>query len=166
MVPRMTRARTAAKGLVTPPPLHRWMEAVLLLCVSLVQGAVSTLKMIFVPRARECHTEPTHDALPHATSSIPATESRSPTTHISPEALMVSSAHRARPSNHAGELTALSASGSVFTEHASPAKAGVQPPRNARTIHSTCNTPLASGSRAARASGMTPVMRLKISAPV
>ena len=153
------------------------MEAVLLLCVSLVQGAVSTLKMIFVPRARECHTEPTHDALPHATSSIPApafillddagtrpTESRSPTSHISPEALMVSGAHRARPSNHAGGLTAFS-TGSVFAEHASPAQAGVQPPRNARTHHPTCTTPQASGSHAPRASGMTPVMRLEISAP-
>ena len=56
----------------TPQSLDYWMEAVLLLCVSLVQGAVSTLKMIFVPRARECHTEPTHDALPPATSSTHA----------------------------------------------------------------------------------------------
>jgi hypothetical protein len=31
---------------VTPPPLDRWIEAVLMLCVSLVQGAATTLGMI------------------------------------------------------------------------------------------------------------------------
>jgi hypothetical protein len=49
------------------------MEAVLLLCVSLVQGAASTLKMIFNRKARDWHTDDTREALPHATSSISQT---------------------------------------------------------------------------------------------
>ncbi len=65
----MTRARRTAKGLVTPPPLHHWMEAVLLLCVSLVQGAVSTLKMIFNRKTRDWHADHAREALPQATSS-------------------------------------------------------------------------------------------------
>ena len=64
---RMTRARNAAKGLVTPPPLHRLMEAVLLLCVSLVQSA-ATVRMIFNPNARDWHTRAGHEALPQPTT--------------------------------------------------------------------------------------------------
>ena len=67
---RMTRARNAAKGLVTPPPLHRWMEAVLLPCVSLVQGAATTFRMILNRRSRDWHTGDAQEALPQATSVI------------------------------------------------------------------------------------------------
>ena len=69
----MTRARRTANGVMTPPPLYRWIDAVLLLCVSLVQGAVSTLKMIVVRCTRECHTKAPHADLPQATNSISKT---------------------------------------------------------------------------------------------
>ena len=75
----MTRARRTANGVMTPPPLHHWMEAVLLLCVSLVQGAASTLKMIFVRKTRDWHTGSAREALPQATSSNPT-----PGTNIGP----------------------------------------------------------------------------------
>lgn len=137
----MTRARRTAKGLVTPPFFHRWMEAALLLCVSLVQGVVSTLQMILNRSDRDWHTAGAHDDLPRATSGIHApafifrddrrfapippdeaggrsTESRSPGKHTSIEALMVSSTQSVRPSNHAGGLIARSQRGG---EHSPPA---------------------------------------------
>ena len=46
------------------------MEAMLLLCVSLVQGAVFTLRMIFNRKARDWHTVGARDDLPQAKSSI------------------------------------------------------------------------------------------------
>ena len=107
----MTRARTASYGVVTPPPFYRWIDAVLMLCVSLVQGAVSTLKMIVVRCTRECHTKAPHADLPHATNSIHAPkpvlrgdcfaippdeasgrstkESEYPHTHVSTQALIL-----------------------------------------------------------------------------
>ena len=66
----MTRARTASYGVVTPPPLDRWIEAVLMLCVSLVQGAATTLGMIFNRNHRDWHTETAHDDLPQAKHGI------------------------------------------------------------------------------------------------
>ena len=45
------------------------MEAVLLLCVSLVQGAASTLKMIRARFHRDWHTTDASKDLPQATSS-------------------------------------------------------------------------------------------------
>lgn len=60
----MTRARPAAKGLVTPPPLHRWMDAVLLLCVSLVQSVRATFGMWRRNRQGDWHTAPEPHALP------------------------------------------------------------------------------------------------------
>jgi hypothetical protein len=66
----MTRARTASNGVVTPPPLDRWIEAVLMLFVSLVQGATTTLGMIFKRTSRDWHTESAHEDLPQATSGI------------------------------------------------------------------------------------------------
>ena len=67
---RMTRARTASYGLVTPPPLHRWMHAVLMLFAELVSHAVSTLQMVLVRRTRECHTQAAPEVLPRATSGL------------------------------------------------------------------------------------------------
>ncbi len=64
----MTRARTASYGVVTPPPLDRWIDAVLMLCVSLVQGAATTLGMIFNRTHRDWHTETAHEDLPQAKS--------------------------------------------------------------------------------------------------
>jgi len=78
-MPRMTRARTASYGVVTPPPLDRWIEAVLMLCVSLVQGVATTLGMVFNRRSRDWHTEDARQDLPQATSGISRQESN--TTH-------------------------------------------------------------------------------------
>ncbi len=66
----MTRARTASYGLVTPPPLHRWMHAVLMLFAELVSHAASTLQMVLVRRTRECHTQAAAEDLPRATSGL------------------------------------------------------------------------------------------------
>jgi hypothetical protein len=66
----MTRARTASYGVVTPPPLDRWIDAVLMLFVSLVQGAVTTLQMWLKIRPRDWHTQSETSALPRATSGM------------------------------------------------------------------------------------------------
>ena len=66
----MTRARTASYGLVTPPPLYRWIDAVLLLFAELVSNAASTLQMVLVRRTRECHTQAAPEVLPRATSGL------------------------------------------------------------------------------------------------
>jgi hypothetical protein len=73
----MTRARITAKGLVTPPPLHRLMEAVLLLCVSLVQGVATTFGMRFKRQAGVWHIDQTQEALPQ---TKPDTSLQGPTT--------------------------------------------------------------------------------------
>ena len=91
----MTRARTASYGVVTPPPLDRWIEAVLMLCVSLVQGAATTLGMIFNRSHRDWHTETAHEALPQATSGI-----SSQGTQLHPRSH--SRASEARPENLCG----------------------------------------------------------------
>ena len=75
-MPRMTRARTASYGVVTPPPLDRWIEAVLMLCVSLVQGARTTLGMIFNRSHRDWHTESAHEDLPQAKSGMSSQETQ------------------------------------------------------------------------------------------
>jgi hypothetical protein len=63
----MTRARTASYGVVTPPPLKLLLQAVLMLCVSLVQGVATTLGVIFKRTHRDWHTDRTHEDLPQAT---------------------------------------------------------------------------------------------------
>ena len=65
---RMTRAPNAANGVSPPPPLYLWIEAVLLLCVSLVHNARSTFRMILVRCTRDWHTEASHDDLPRETT--------------------------------------------------------------------------------------------------
>ena len=66
----MTRARTASYGLVTPPPLYRLIDAVLMLFAELVSNAASTLQMVLVRRTRECHTTASPEDLPRATSGL------------------------------------------------------------------------------------------------
>ena len=66
----MTRARTASNGVVTPPPLQLWLHAVLMLCVSLVQGVGATLRMWRRTGQRDWHTQSGIFALPQATSGI------------------------------------------------------------------------------------------------
>jgi hypothetical protein len=66
----MTRAFETAKGLVTPPPLHRLMEAVLLLWMSLVHGVATTLGMWRSVEQRDWHTQSDVSALPQAKDDI------------------------------------------------------------------------------------------------
>ena len=66
----MTRARKAAKGPGNPPPLDRWIDAVLLLCVSLVQGVAATLGMILNRTFRDWHTQDAREDLPQAKPDI------------------------------------------------------------------------------------------------
>ncbi len=76
---RMTRARNRTQGLGNPPLIQLWLEAVLCAFVSLVQGAATTLRMIFNRNHRDWHTETADEALPQATSGIQIQESK--TTH-------------------------------------------------------------------------------------
>jgi hypothetical protein len=101
----MTQARKASKGFGTPPPLHRWMDAVLLLCVRLVQGVATTLGMIFKRERRDWHTASAHEDLPQAKSDIQLQETK-PAVTLSQVALMVSSTQSVRPSNHERVITA------------------------------------------------------------
>ncbi len=79
----MTRARTASNGVGTPPPLDRWIDAVLMLFVSLVQGVATTFGMRFNRQPRDWHTDATREALPqtkpdiHIKEETPSTESGS-----------------------------------------------------------------------------------------
>jgi len=102
----MTRARTASYGLVTPPPLYRWIDAVLMLFAELVSNAVSTLQMVLVRRTRECHTTAAPEVLPRATSGLHQETDQAAATGLS--------------------------TGSGLSA-ASPAKAGVQTPHIVRT---------------------------------
>lgn len=152
-LPRMKLAREVTYGIATPPLLHRWMHAVLLLCAELVHSAVSTLWMICARLHRDWHTMNARKALPHATSGIESQEqtlqlpfSGTRKTHI-PGIPIVSAQgttpHSRATSNHHARIKtghdsiSLARSASVFT-HAPLAKAGS--PRR--------YTPLPAGSRA------------------
>jgi len=66
----MTRARTASSGVAKLTAIQPLLGAVLMLCVSLVQGAATTLRMIFKRNRRDWHTIIAREALPQATSGI------------------------------------------------------------------------------------------------
>ncbi len=66
----MTQARTAAYGVVTPPPLQHWLNAVLLLCVSLVHRVRTTFGMWRRSRQGDWHTAPETYALPQTKPDI------------------------------------------------------------------------------------------------
>jgi hypothetical protein len=66
----MTQARTASSGVVTPPPLDRWIDAVLMLFVELVHGVATTLGMWRRVEQRDWHTQSGVSALPQAKSDI------------------------------------------------------------------------------------------------
>jgi hypothetical protein len=55
---------------MTPPPLDRWIDAVLLLWMSLVQGVATTLGMWLRVGTRDWHTQSDVSALPQAKSDI------------------------------------------------------------------------------------------------
>ena len=69
-MPRMTRARTASYGVVTPPPLDRWIEAVLMLFVSLAHSVAATFGMRRWIRRRDWHTPSEPSALPQTKRDI------------------------------------------------------------------------------------------------
>ena len=66
----MTRARTASYGVGTPPPLDRWIDAVLMLFVRLVQGVATTFGMRFNRQPCDWHTDKTREALPQTKPDI------------------------------------------------------------------------------------------------
>jgi hypothetical protein len=66
----MTRARIAAYGVGSPPPLQRWLNAVLLLCVSLVQGVAAMFGMRKRNKDRDWHTKLEPKALPQTKRDI------------------------------------------------------------------------------------------------
>ena len=153
----MTRARTASFGLVTPPPLYRWIDAVLMLFAELVSYAVSTLQMVLVRRTRECHTTASPEDLPRATGGlhqethisqpsfsgkraariprIPVATTQGTTTHS--HATQNQDA-RDKP-KHDSVIVLQTGSG---PSAASPAKAGIQSARNARSGNRQTLSPL------------------------
>jgi hypothetical protein len=66
----MTQALKAANGVIAPPPLQHWLNAVLLLCVRLVHGVAATLGMIFKRNDRDWHTADACEDLPRAKYDI------------------------------------------------------------------------------------------------
>ena len=66
----MTQARTASHGLVTPPPLQHWLNAVLMLFAELVHGVTATLGMWRRVGTRDWHAQSDASALPQAKSDI------------------------------------------------------------------------------------------------
>ena len=64
----MTRARTASSGMGSLAAIQPLLDAVLMLCVSLVQAAATTLRMILNRRRPDWHRQATHEGLPQATS--------------------------------------------------------------------------------------------------
>jgi len=63
---------------VTPPPLDRWIEAALMLCVSLVHHVATRLGMISNRTRRDWHTETAQEVLPQTKSGIQLQESHHP----------------------------------------------------------------------------------------
>ena len=128
----MTRARPASYGLVTPPPLHRWMHAVLMLFAELVSHAVSTLQMVLVRRTRECHTQAAPEDLPRATSGLHQEADQAASTGLSTgSGLQPASPAKARVRNGA-EGAIWSGGPNRVTEAASYAR-GLQTPHTVRT---------------------------------
>ena len=83
IVLRMTRARTASYGVVTPPPLDRWIDAVLMLFASLVQGVVATFGMRRWIGQRDWHAQSGSSALPQTKPDIHLKEDTIPTESLS-----------------------------------------------------------------------------------
>ena len=79
----MTRARPASYGVVTPPPLHHWMHAVLMLFASLVQGVAATFGMRRWIGQRDWHAHCDAPALPQTKPDIHIKEATPPTESLS-----------------------------------------------------------------------------------
>jgi len=79
----MTRARPTSYGVVTPPPLHRWMHAVLMLVVCLVQGVAATFGMRRWIGQRDWHTQSETTVLPQTKPDIQNQDPATPTESLS-----------------------------------------------------------------------------------
>jgi len=75
----MTRARPASYGLGNPPPLDRWIDAVLMLVVCLVQGVRATFGMRRRSSIGDWHTEAEAPALPQTKPDMHLKEDTTPT---------------------------------------------------------------------------------------
>ena len=166
----MTPARTASNGVVTPPPLQLWLHAVLMRFVSLVQGARTTLGMIFNRNHRDWHMEDAQDDLPQAKSGIQLQESN-PTHGVilglvpripvgSPRGLSIDPREainqdsRVKPENDSVDVAPIAANPTPVIPDA---RAACEPePRGIRLRRRRVRL-LGSGSRS-RASGMTPLI--------
>ena len=117
----MTRARAASNGVGTPPPLDRWIDAVLMLFVSLVQGVATTFGMGRWIRARDWHTHSDSSALPqtkpdihikeatHSIESGSGMAQASPLEHAKGQANTPSEAHTRESRNHGTDTQTLDA---------------------------------------------------------
>ena len=98
--------------------------------VWLLSNVVSTLGAIFKRHTRDWHTDAASEVQLPASSDQQQETCFAENTGVS-KALTMSSTRSVRPSNHEGVLT----SGSVSSGHAFPARAGMQPARNALILH-------------------------------
>jgi len=151
IVLRMTRARTASYGVVTPPPLDRWIDAVLMLFASLVQGVAATFGMRFNCRDRDWHTGSVREALPQTKPDIHLKE------NIPPTDLSIRV-----PGGGRDPASAQRAISTRTRTPVIPAEARKREGREPRSHAHLRLPPLGSGSRF-RASGMTRSMCVKIS---
>ena len=131
MVLRMTRTQTRPYGVITPSSRQPLLEAMLRAFAWLVSNVVLACRTIFNRNTRDWHTDAAHEDQRPLPNDIQKETFSAANTGAS-KALMVSSTQSVRRSNHEGVLT----SGSVFKEHAFPAKAGIQSARNARSSRS------------------------------
>ena len=147
-MPSMTRARTASYGVVTPPPLDRWIDAVLMLFASLVQGVGATFGMRRWIGKRDWHTQSEAQALPQTKPGIHLKEDTPPPESLSAlcrESLLAnprglaSTPHEtinrdSRDRFAYPRMTPLMLKHWTRAPwHAFPAEAGIQPARTARS---------------------------------
>ena len=139
---------------MTPPPLDHWIDAVLMLFVSLAQGVAATFGMGRSRKPRDWHTQ-------HPSSALPQTK---PDIHIKEQNTSLEAYPLARvPGGGRDPVSAHSALPSRTTPTpVIPAEARerveLEPMSHAHKRQHV--PPLASGSRASRASGMTRPVRV------
>ena len=143
----MTQARKASYGVMTPPPLDRWIDAVLMLLVSLAHSVAATFGMRFRHHPRDWHTGEIREALPQTKLDIHSKDALTPTDpsirlpRVGGDPV---SAQRALPTR-------------THPTPVIPAEARQREELEPRShVHKRQHVPpLVSGSRASRVSGMT-----------
>ena len=196
----MTQARKASYGVMTPPPLDRWIEAVLMLLVSLAQGVAATFGMRRCGGERDWHTRSDATVLPqtkpgsrletttpnhavilglvpripvgstrgqaNAPLETPNRDSRHKAENdtVGVEALEQEAGLLARVPREGGDpVSAQRALPTSTRTPVLPAEARQREELEPRGHTHLRQPPLASGSRASRATGMTPSMCVQIS---